>query len=267
MKDLIRYLQHPLVPILATPLAAIVFGLIAGITTSTSFELMTALFLFLTLVFSNLINHYQYQKFIKNNQEVVNPSLFYTFTFLMLASAILFMLRQHWIINLLLIFYLSFILMKFYPLRLVNSPYYFILNVFFNSFLLNAMAYFSQARGINSMIMKLFIPIVFYVAGIELLNEALKGTLPSFKGGGVSRNRIQQISLGLMIVAIILGVYFSQPSRSLFFVQILFVLISLTASLPAIVPVSTSQKVQNKLNYNAAMSLIFSLTYALSFIF
>lgn len=267
MKDLIRYLQHPLVPILATPLAAIVFGLIAGITTSTSFEPMTALFLFLTLVFSNLVNHYQYQKYIKDNQEVVNPSLFYTFTFLMLASAILFMLRQHWIINLLLIFYLSFILMKFYPLRLVNSPYYYILNVFFNSFLLNAMAYFSQARGINSMIMKLFIPIVFYVAGIELLNQALKGTLSSFKRSGVNRNRIQQISLGLMVVAIILGVYFSQPSRSLFFAQILFALISLTASLPAIVPVTTSQKVQNKLNYNAAMSLIFSLTYALSFIF
>lgn len=267
MKDLIRYLQHPLVPILAGPLAAIAFGLIIGVTTSTSFEPLTALFLYLTVVFANLINHYQYQKYVKNNQEVLNASLFYLINFLMIASAILFMLRQHWIINLLLVLYLCYVLMRFYPLRLVTTPYDYLLSVFFNSFLLNSIAYYSQARGINSMILKLFIPIILYMAGIELLNQGLRGILPRTQLFTFIKANAHKIGLTLMVLGIILAVYLSQPSQSFFIVQILFALLTLAISIPAIVPVSTTQKVQNKLNYNAAMALIFSLCYALSFAF
>ncbi|MBG9981260.1 hypothetical protein HZY91_09190 [Facklamia sp. DSM 111018] len=261
------YLQHPITKILAGPFALIAFGLITGFGTSTNRDFLSALFLFIALICSNIIDHFQYQKYIKKNTKATPAIIYYISFTIMIVMTLLFMLGQHWIINLLLSLYILFITMQYYPFHLVGTVYHYLLSTFFHSFVLNAIAYFSQANGITPTILTALIPIIFYMAGIELLTTYLRGTVrnnPLFNNLSIQSNKI---ALGLMIIGIGSGIYFSLPSHSFFIVQILFLVISLISSLPSLIPVETENKVQNKLNYNSTMAFLFTLLYALSFLF
>lgn len=266
MKKVTGYLQHPYIKIFAAPFAPIAFGLIVGIFTSSNYNLLQAILLYATIFFAHLIEHFQYQKYRVKNKKATPNSLLYGNILLLLIVSILFMLSQHWIINLLLILYLLFIVFQYVPFQMVGTIYHYFLNIFFNGFLLNTVAYFSQTNGITPNILQSFIPLVLFYAGSELIDSHLKGHLDIYRAFETIKKQVNKLSFFFMIIAMTVGVFMSLPSMSYFIVQIFFILIILPFSIPILVKVQNSYKVQKKINYNSAISLLFALLYTASFL-
>lgn len=267
MKKVTGYLQNPYLKIFAAPFAPIAFGIIAGIYTSNNPNIMQAVLLYLILFLAHIINHFQHQKFIVKNTKATPNSLLYGSIILMVVLSILFMISQHWIINLLMVLYVLFILLQYIPFQMAGTIYHYLLNVFFNGFLLNTIAYFSQTNGITPEILQAFIPIVLFYAGSELIQYYLNGHLNIYQSFQFIKKHVHLISFIAMAAGIAAGVYMSLPSRSFFIIQIIYTFMTLFLSIPTLVKVKHTYKVQNKINYNSALALLFCLLYSLSFLF
>lgn len=266
MKLLSKSLQNPFIKILLSPLATILFGLIIGINESGSVQWLSLILLIIIAIFSQLLNHLFFLRYDKITPEAAPQFLMVFFEVVLLISSIVFMFNSHWIINLLLIFYLVFIHIQYFPFKMTASLYHILLYIFFNAYVLNIIAYNSQTFTVTTDVLLALIPILLQFLALILQELELRQYLSPY----IERFNLpshQVIVLSLSVLALVSALFFSFPSNSYFMVQILFFLISGFFILPLLVETRDNLKAQNKINYTHAITLIFTLLYSLSYIY
>lgn len=266
MKQLIKLLQHPLIKIIVFPFSFISFGLITGITMTSEIQWLNIGLLYLIVTMAHLIEHFFFIKYSRKQSNAAPAALLYFCEVIMLASAVMFFLQQHLIINILLSMYLIFIHLQWFPYNMTGTFYHYLLNVFFHGFILNVIAFYTQTNGITSPILYAIVPVVLFNLGSQLELTRLKQLLAKANISVWLKSSVV-ISFIFALIAIVLGVYYSIPSSSYYLVQITFILFSLLSILPTLVITNQIEQAQNKINYYSSITLIFTVLYALSYIF
>lgn len=266
MKKFINYLQNPYLKIFIAPLSLILFGAIMGVSHSQSPKWLAVILLYLIALTSQLTLHFLHLKFDRESSITDNPLLLRILQGLMILAAILLMIRQHWIIILLILFYLIYTHIIYYPYNISNTIYAYILAIFYESFILNIIAYYSQVGAINNDLLIHLIPIVLMFAGIYIQTFHLKDELSIYQPSKLWP-RLRYLGYILSFLALALGFYLSLPSRSYFLVQILCLLVSGFALIPSLVVTKNSDQSQRKINYLSAVLSIFTIIYSLSVLF
>ncbi|MCR8969230.1 hypothetical protein [Facklamia sp. 7083-14-GEN3] len=267
MNTINNTLKHPLMQLVGYPLSWIGFGLITAIYSTNQIDWLDLSLLSIIVIISNMINHYNYYHHILKDPKTKSPTIYYLLLVGLLASSIFFMINQHYIINILLAVYIIIIVIQYQFVPLVKTIYHVLLNIYFTGFLLNIIAYYSQANTLNNQVMISFIPITILMTGLEINQQFLKG-IYNFKM--LERKipiRITYLVFSMLILASITGIYTSLPSQSFYLIQILFLVITSTVYLPSLIPVKKHHRIQNKLNYQGAISVIFIIFYSLSYLF
>lgn len=266
MKFIIKFFQNPFVKIFISPLASILFGLVIGASQTEQIQWLSILWLYLIVISAQLVDHFLYLQRDKRAVESAPNFLLYFFDGIFIVSSILLMLKSHWIINLLLVFYFVYIHIQYIPFKMTGTIYHFILSVFFNSFILNVIAYNSQTFAVTNTFLINTIPIVlmFIALNIEVFN--LKSLIISKKPISLVK-RLAYISLIIAVIALVIGFYLSIPSSSYYITQIIFVLFCGMTMLPLLVNTQREQQAQNKMNYMHAITVMFTLFYSLSQVF
>ncbi|UUX34383.1 hypothetical protein [Fundicoccus culcitae] len=266
MKPLIKLLQHPLLKIIAAPFSYIFFGSIVSITNTQQFNWLDFFLLYLIVLCTQLIDQYFFIRFAKQEVQSSSAMIIIVLELLLIAFSIIFIVRQHWIINLLLILYLIFIHIQYFPFDFTRTFYHFVLNVFFNSFVLQTIAFYTQTQTVSNDFLYSLLPLVIFNAGLQLEQSTLRGIIAK-QTDAYSNSLFNKLSIGLCMVAIALAVYFSLPSQSYYLTQILLVIVSLALILPLLVSTDKVHQAQNKINYFSSVMLIFNLVYALSYLY
>ncbi|MGX7107368.1 hypothetical protein ACWOBE_06260 [Hutsoniella sourekii] len=262
MRKFIKTLQHPLLKIFLGPLALIVFGLSVGIARGQQISWLHILLLYLIVFLSELLDHFFYLKFIQHRPERAPQALQYLCQIGLVLLTITLSFSVNWSVILLLIAYYAFLHLKYFPFPFTGSLYEFVLAVFFNGFVLNALAYATMTGNLNQSFLTSLVPIILVVTAVNLSRYQALGYLKRFKfkfWGPLS-----------LILAIIASIYaFSQslPSHSFYLCQIVFLLISLASAQPLIVSTYQTHQCQNKINYLSTFQFFFCLSYALAYIF
>ena len=267
MKQFISYLQHPIVKIFISPLASIIFGLILGFQVTKTPNFLIAAALYGLVIFTQLIEHFQYHRYIAANQKQTPMSIYYVCLAICIILALVFILTQHWAISILIILYLLFIFLQYYPFYLVGTFNYIFLSTFFNGFILNIVAYYSQSHQLSNKFLLDLIPIVIYCMASNLITNDLKSTLPTLPKFQILNQNIKKIAFAMMLIALLLGIYFSLPTHSYLLGQIFMLTFVPLVSIPNLISVKTMDKIQNKINFNASMMLCFNLLYLIAYIF
>lgn len=266
MKQFIKFLQHPLLKILVSPLAFIGFGSITGLTMTTQTQWLNIVLLYLIVAMAHLIDHFFFLKYSLKRDDATPLVLLYLCEAVMVISAVVFFMQQHLIISLLLAMYLVFIHLQWFPYKMTGTFYHYLLNVFFHSFILNVIAFYTQTNGITPEILMALIPVVLFVAGNQLETTRLKQLLTKIKSAFWLKGSTV-LSVIFSFIALGLAFYFSLPSSSFYTVQIIFLLVTTVTILPTLVVTKKAKQAQNKINYYSSISLIFSVLYGLSYIF
>lgn len=266
MTQFVKILQHPLLKILVSPLAFIGFGLITGLSMTSQIQWLNISLLYLIVAMAHLIDHFFFLKYSRQKADATPMILLYICEAIMIASVLVFFMQQHLIISVLLAMYLVFIHLQWFPYNMTGTFYHYLLNVFFHSFILNVIAFYTQTNGITPAILIALIPVVLFVAGNQLEITRLKQLLAEVNSSfWLKASTI--LSVVLSFIAVGLAFYFSLPSGSFYLVQILFLLVTVVSILPTLVVTKHAKQAQNKINYYSSISLIFSLLYGLSYIF
>lgn len=266
MKQFIKFLQHPLLKILASPLAYIGFGLITGVTMTSQVQWLNIVLLYLIVASAHLIDHFFFLKYSQKKADATPMFLLFFCEAIIIISSVVFLMQQHLIISLLLIMYLVFIHLQWFPYKMTGTFYHYLLNVFFHAFILNVIAFYTQTNGITPSLLIALIPVVLFVAGNQLETTRLKQLLGKakiafwLKGSTI-------LSVIFSFIALGLAVYFSLPSSTFYIVQCIFFLITAVSILPTLVVTKQAKQAQNKINYYSSISLIFSILYGLSYVF
>lgn len=266
MKQFIKLLQHPLLKILVSPLAFIGFGLITGLTMTSQTQWLNIVLLYLIVAMAHLIDHFFFLKYSRKREDATPMVLLYLCEAVMVVSAVIFFMQQHMIISLLMTMYLIFIHLQWFPYKMIGTFYHYLLNVFFHSFILNVIAFYTQTNGITPEILIALVPVVLFIAGNQLETTRLKQLLGKakiafwLKGSTI-------LSVILSLLALVLAFYLSIPSSTYYVVQIIFLLITIVTLLPTLVVTKQIKQAQNKINYYSSISLIFNILYGLSYIF
>ncbi|XJS11458.1 hypothetical protein ACF3NG_04415 [Aerococcaceae bacterium WGS1372] len=263
MKYIINFFQNPLVKIFISPLASILFGLLIGISQTEQIQWLMILWLYLIIISAQLVDHFLYLKKDKKADDSTPNFLLYIFDGMLIISSVLLMLNSHWIINLLLFFYIVYIHIQYFPFKMTGTLYHFILSVFFNSFILNVIAYNSQTHALTNNFIINTIPIVlmFIALNIEVFN--LKSQIINSKQIAFVK-RMPYVSLSIGVIALTTGFYLSIPSNSYYITQIIFVIFCGMTMLPLLVNTQREHQAQNKMNYMHAVTVIFAIFYSLS---
>ncbi|MGF3113491.1 hypothetical protein [Facklamia sp. P9177] len=267
MNTINNILKHPLMQLVGYPLSWIGFGLTTAIYSVKQVDWLDLGLLALVVILSNMTNHYNYYHHILKDPKAKSPIIYYLLLIGLLTAALFFMINQHYIINILLIIYIIIIVVQYQFVPLVKTIYHILLNSYFTGFLLNIIAYYSQANTLNNKAMISFIPLIILMTALEINQQFLKG-IYNFKI--LERKipvKIIYIVFSTLVLASITGVYTSLPTQSFYLVQILFFVVTLAIYLPSLIPVKKHHRIQNKLNYQGAISIIFIVFYSLSYLF
>lgn len=264
MTTFIKFFQNPFIKIILAPFALIGVGTIVGLKATSTPIWLNVILLFFIVFSSQLIDHYFYQRNVQKNRKSTSQIVLYVCEAILFISLIVFTLSNNWIINLLLVLYIGFIHLQYMPFQIVNTLYQFILMVFFNGFILNSVAFYSQTTSITSNFLILLIPMVLFTAGLTIEINALQYQVITRKK---QSNVLHWISMILCFVGISTGIYLSLPSATYYIVQILFGVVVTFSLIPAIVKVDNEKQRQNKINYLSTLLLIFSIFYSLAIIF
>ncbi|MGX7109620.1 hypothetical protein [Facklamia miroungae] len=267
MNTINNILKHPLMQLVGYPLSWIGFGLVTAIFSGKKVDWLDLILLVIIVILSHLVNHYNFYHHIQRDPKANSPILYYLLLAGLIASSLFFMSHQHYIINVLLGIFVIVTAIQYQFIPLVRTIYHSLLNIYFTGFLLNVIAYYSQANTLTNKELISFIPIVVLMTGLEINQQYLKGTFNLNFTKKYIPIKITYIVFFLFIVATCIGVYTSLPSQSYYLLQILFFCITFTTALPSLIPVRKNHRIQNKLNYQGALSLIFIIFYSLSYLF
>lgn len=261
MKHFIRLLQSPYIKMFVAPLAPILFGLGMGLHQSQNIQWPSMLWLVLISISAHLIIHYFHIRYDQGKQ--VSVSILYICEAVLVLAFIMLALSSHWTIILLLLLYLIYIHILYFPYNIADSIYGFILTVFYDGLILNIIAYYSQVSGLNQDFIKSLLPLLIFYLGSQYLVLELKSILAKRK----FKLNIPQgkwLALAVMAAGIIYGFYQSLPSQFYYLVQAIYLVINGFIILTLALPVRQSHQIQNKINYLSASELIFVFTYLLA---
>lgn len=264
MTTFIKLLQNPIVKILLAPFAIIGIGTIVGLSSAASPNWINALTLFVIVVSAQLIDHYFHQRNVQRDHKSTPELILYVCEAILIISAVIFILRNNWIINVLLLLYIAFVHLQYIPFSIINTFYQYILTIFFNAFILNTVAYYSQTTSITTLFLLVLIPMVLITAGLTIEMNHLRYLLLKRKK---QSTLYHWTGILLAIAGIGLGIYFALPTTFYFIAQIVYVLITLFSIIPAIVQVDNEKQRQNKINYLSTVLLIYSIFYSLAIIY
>lgn len=265
MKKFIKLLQHSQLKIFIAPLAFILFGLILGIKSNQGMQWISFIQMYLLVFITEFVSHYFYIKYDQKNQKQTPVVILYGCQILMIALFIWLLMTQHWIVSTLVLLYMLSKHLVYYPYKFSLTAYHFALNGFFQAIVLNALAYFTQAYGIESKFYQLLIPIILYQMLILIQEFDLKSlsirkkSLPQWLNTKI-------VTIILFTFSNLLGLYFSLSSQTFFLIEILYLGITIFISLAIIVQPKKSYQIQNKLNYLGMAYFIYTFMYALAYV-
>ena len=266
MKSFIKILQNPFVKLFLAPMALMLFGSVLGARQVGQFHIKTFLLLYMIVAILEVINHFLRIRLDQKMSEEAPNFILIACEVILLILYVIFALSQHWIINVLVLLAIAYNHLIYFPSKFTTSIYHLVLNVFFNGFIWQVIAYFSQSSALHADFLLKVIPITMAFLALELESNQLKiRQMPDRRNPQFPFNKY--ISAGLALLAIGLASYDSLPSHSFFLVQIVFVMLSLLVFAPLLVESTQQHQVQNKLNYLASIFLIFNIGYTLSYIF
>ncbi|MDO4432420.1 MAG: hypothetical protein Q4B80_03770 [Aerococcaceae bacterium] len=265
MQQLSYFLKHPLLKIFVSPFAYVLFGIIAGIANG-SLHLVSIALLYAITISTHMIDHYFFVKHQLNRPHEAPEFILYASEIVLLMSTLIFLMVHHWALSMILFMYVIFVHIQYFPYDLTQTPYSALLSIFFQAIVLNSLAFFTQAKSIQTTFMIALVPLVVMQVFIQnesrLLKEALLAT-PPVKW----LVRVPLLSLIVAAGAIISGVATSLPSRSFGLMQAVFLGVCGFLLLPLLVTTTQEKHIQNKQNYLSAIYLVFAFMYGLSYIF
>ncbi len=262
MKQFTNFLQHPLLNMFVSPLATILYGTLVGALINPGINWLGLLLLALIVISSYLILHYFNLQ--KNRNTTMNQGILYACEAILIISVIAMAFSNHWLITILLVLYVIYIHIIYFPYNISGTWYHLILSVAYNAIFLNVVAHFVQSNQFDIAQLTLYIPLVLFFLGMQFEVFQLQSRLNQRK------NQIfyhPWLGMGMMILGILTGFYFAVPSTTYYIVQILFVIVSGISLLPLIVSTQKSHQRQNKINYLSAVYLVFAILYALSLVY
>ena len=263
MKKLISYLQNPYIKIFITPLALILFGALLGVNHAQETQWLSLILLYLLALSSQLVKHCLHLAHDQNHPIGQQKSILWTCEIILGLSSILLMIRQHWIISILILLYIVYIHISYYPYNISNSIYILILAVFYEAFILNIIAYYSQVSAINTEFLFHLIPVAIVYTGVYIQTFKLKDDLSIYEPSPIWP-RLRMLGIILSFLALGFGFYYALPSNSYYILQILFVLVTGLTMIPMLVPTRSQKETQRKINYFSTILLIFTLFYSLA---
>lgn len=265
MKVYKQILQSPLVKIFLSPIASVLLGLSLGVHRAEKVHWINILMLILLAIAGQLVQHALHLKIERENEEG-SPLILYICEAVLFLSAITLTLQNSWIMGLLLALYIVYVHASYIPYNFSQTFYGLILGVFYEAFILNVIAYYSQMKMVDT---ATFIQIApFSLAYMASLFEiiVLKSRL-SHKESPLRKYHNKWLAPALYAASLIWGYYQALPSQSYFIVQILFIVVVAFAVVPTIITTSNDHQVQNKINYLSAINLIFAAFYSLALIY
>lgn len=266
MKSFIKVLQNPFMKLFLAPLALVLFGSVLGANQVGRFQFKSFFLLYLLVAVLEVINHFLRIRLDQKKTEQAPNFILIASEIILFLLYVLFSLSQHWIINILVLLAIAYNHLIYFPYKFTTTIYHLILSVFFNGFIWQVIAYFSQSSALHEDFLIKLIPISIALLALELEANQLKlKQMP--EQSKKSNSNFKYLSILLSLSAIALASYDSLPSKSFFLVQILFVIFSIFAFAPLVVESKQQHQVQNKLNYLASIFLIFNIGYTLSYLF
>ncbi|MDO4774729.1 MAG: hypothetical protein Q4A10_02860 [Aerococcaceae bacterium] len=265
MTTLNKIIRNPIVTIFISPFAGATFGLLAG-AKQQGFDWQSFVLIYAILIIIHLLDHHFFIQYNLRQARALPMNIVYGLEILLLILGVIFMLTHHWVLTILMMLYLGFVHVQYFPHNITQTPYHIVLSVFFYAIVLNAVAYFSQAKHIELDFIGALFPVTLVLYAIQNAATKQRELLMRIRPAKwIIQSNIAVVSIagvGLLIAA-----YMSLPTQSFFIMQILFIAITGAGYLPLIIdPAGVSQH-QNKLNYLHFVYFIFSLLYGLSYIF
>ena len=265
MRHLNQILRHPLFIALVLPTSSMLFGFITGLHAG-AFDGISALQLYLIVICSQLISHHFFVQYDLRRKATLPKAIFLAVEILLFLVTLYFIMTHHWALNMVLIMYVVFIHVQYFPYNLTNTPYHFGLSIFFYGIVLNSIAHFTQAKYLSSAFILTLIPLVIvqYALQNEILKqkELLMRIRPSI---WVLQRPI--LSVIIASIGLLVGAYMSLPSHSFYFMQAVFLIVCGVSYLPLVIQTNRETQKQNKLQYLNTVFFIFSILYGLSYIF
>lgn len=266
MKRFIKYLQNPLVKIFISPFSIFAFGTIVGSVLSGRLNWWSMILLYVIAISSQLLEHFNFQKYSVNNRKATPTFLLVIGEGMLALSVVAFMLKHSLAINLLLLLYVFYIHILYRPYDFSLSIYHFLLDLFYKGVVLNCVAYYSQAYTITPKFLMALLPILLLSLAIAIQENIIKRRMIKAPISKLLRNS-QKMSLLLAFISIALAFYLSLPTQVFFVFQVLFVLIAVLLILPFGVKTNYERQMQNKLNFFSVVSLLYSVVYAISYLY
>ena len=265
MKHYSQLLRHPLLRIGLTPFASVLFGSLLGISQANRINWLALGLLYLIMISTQLLDHYFFLQ-LQHPTRHVNKGLRWGLEIVIALAVIAFCWTHHWGVNSLVLLYVAYIHLQYYPYDLTRTIYQLILQTFFYGFILNCIGYFSQVGTIKSNFMLATLPLVLVQFAFALETQKLRGQLLGFRPA-LPVSLIRGLFPLALVAGIGLHVVLALPSQSFFIVQILMTTLSLFTVAPFVVQSHNEHQIQNKLNYLSAAYFILNFAFALSFIF
>lgn len=268
MKQFVNILQHPLLKMFVAPLAYILIGLILGYNQAGYFAWLDSIYLLVMVISGDLVCHYYNITYNRRIDNAKSQAIIIALEIILFISAILLLWGHHWILIVLVLLYLIYIHVAYFPYNISYSWYDWFLSVFFKAFILNVISCYIQVKAITSTYLIQLIPFILFTAGGLIITSYINRKMSRHLLAVDKYPKPLNItSLILMVTGISYGLFLSRPSSSFWLVQILFGVISLLLIIPLIVPTHSDHQQQNKINYIHTITLIFSLLYGLSILF
>lgn len=264
MKKFIKALQHPVARIGLGPLGAVIFGITVGISQGKA-DWLSLLLLCVMCIGGQIVDHWFFLRYNEERHEVTQVEVLYLGEGLLLGSALIFMFQHHWAVNMILLTYLVFLHVQYFPYNLTYTVNHFILVVFFQSLVLNCVAYFSQAKGMTWQFLVALLPLTVLQVVIQAITFKLHARnmnfdVPSWLNW---QPLVTQVMTG---VALVLALILSLPSRSFFLVQLIFLAISGLGLVPLFLNVNSFNGRKQQINYLAVIYFIVTMLYGWSYV-
>lgn len=244
-KKIFKYTNIPFVSWLLSPLAILFVGTFLG-AKKVSFQFYPFLLLYLFLL---LIKAMEIAFFKNSSGDLSIPkSIPYIFYSILIILLTLLLVATNWIISALLILYCFFIILAFYKgVKMEDTEYYLLLQIFFQTFIIGLISYYLQTKFISIQLLPYFLPTLFLMIPVTLNQQEkllaareIKKSYSPYQDLLIEKNNIlNMISfiIGIVIIFILFNI-----QNVLIWKQILFFSVLLIYSFPL-----TVKQLRNKL--------------------
>lgn len=268
-EKILKYVNMPFIAWLLSPLAILFVGTFLG-AKKVSFQFYPFLLLYLFLLLTKGMEIV----FFKNSSGTLSipksiPYIFYPVLIILLT---LILVATNWIVAALLALYSFFIILSFYKeIKMEDTEYYLLLQIFFQTFIVGLISYYLQAGFISAQLLPYFLPTLFLMIPITInQQERLLATQGMKKHYSPYQNLLIEKNMILNMISFIVGIVIIfalfNINTVLIWKQILFFSVLLLYLLPL-----TIRYFRNKLrqdlyiaNFVCVITILFSVLLNIS---